>query len=857
MIPVELKLKNFISYGSSSEPVKFDGFNVACLTGDNGNGKSALLDAITWAVWGRARGTDERGAGADDLIHSGAEDMEVEFSFQLEGDTYRVCRRRDSRRRKSSLEFQIYDGEGYRSISADNINETQQKIIQVLRMDYHTFTSSSFVLQGKADTFTAMKPSERKKILGEILGLSVYRDMEALAREEVNTANATINKIVAKLEEITPELNKNEEYQQEKQQLEAKKQQLYQQYDQEQREVDQLRKQVSELQQVKNRVHELEQQLKDQNKQIDTVEKRVQTLQQQVKQGEELVKRADEIEANYQQLQQLMEQDGKYNEKSRQLLKLNEDKSKQEKKLQQEQAAVEKRQTQLQSELKHYQTLTQEKKQLAEKLVQVEKKISEYKQLEKQQQELKDNIQTYDQNIKAKEMLAKNLKQRVEELREKYSALRKPVPECPLCRTELSNDDRERVLNEMTADGQQLNDQHQKLQQEIKELNVKSKQASTQLVEIEQKVANYSVVEQEQSVLRHRLNEARQAAEKQTEVEKELTDVQNTLKEKNYALELQKEINDIEQQIYNLNYNTGEHTNIQKEIKKLKPYQQQYHNLQSAQGALENHRENMQHFKENLQSLQHAANASSELIEQHNAKLKDLQVTEKKLKTAEKLLENTSQEINQTERNLGTVQEKIDRCERLEQEKKNLTTEKNITQQEKKYYNELIKAFGRNGIQAIIIENAIPELEQEANHILQQISEGRLTVALLTQKESKSSKKVVETLDIYISDESSTRRYEMFSGGEAFKVNFSLRIALSRLLARRAGARLQTLVIDEGFGTQDAQGKEKLVQAINAIAADFEKIIVITHIEELKNSFPVQLVVTKTSTGSILEVRHN
>ena len=72
-----------------------------------------------------------------------------------------------------------------------------------------------------------------------------------------------------------------------------------------------------------------------------------------------------------------------------------------------------------------------------------------------------------------------------------------------------------------------------------------------------------------------------------------------------------------------------------------------------------------------------------------------------------------------------------------------------------------------------------------------------------------------ETLDIIISDAAGPREYELFSGGEAFRVNFAIRLALSRVLAQRAGARLQTLVIDEGFGSQDAEGRQRLIEAIN------------------------------------------
>ncbi len=98
------------------------------------------------------------------------------------------------------------------------------------------------------------------------------------------------------------------------------------------------------------------------------------------------------------------------------------------------------------------------------------------------------------------------------------------------------------------------------------------------------------------------------------------------------------------------------------------------------------------------------------------------------------------------------------------------------------------------------------------------------------------------------------RPYEMYSGGEAFRVNFAIRLAISKLLTHRAGAKLQFLVIDEGFGSQDAPGRARLVEAIDAIQNDFEKILIITHIEELEEEFPVRVEVSKTSTGSTFEV---
>lgn len=168
-------------------------------------------------------------------------------------------------------------------------------------------------------------------------------------------------------------------------------------------------------------------------------------------------------------------------------------------------------------------------------------------------------------------------------------------------------------------------------------------------------------------------------------------------------------------------------------------------------------------------------------------------------------------------------------------------------------YEELREAFGKRGVPALIIEAAVPEIENAANDLLRRMTAGRMNVRFNTQKETQAGD-VRETLDIQIADELGTRAYENYSGGEQFRVNFAIRIALSRLLARRAGAQLQTLIIDEGFGSQDTQGRERLVEAINAIQDDFQRILVITHLDDLKDAFPARIDIIKTSNGSQIAV---
>jgi exonuclease SbcC len=182
--------------------------------------------------------------------------------------------------------------------------------------------------------------------------------------------------------------------------------------------------------------------------------------------------------------------------------------------------------------------------------------------------------------------------------------------------------------------------------------------------------------------------------------------------------------------------------------------------------------------------------------------------------------------------------------------------EREELQQQVARHRTLEQAFGKNGVPALLIEQALPQIEEKANELLDRLSDGNMSVRFVTQGVYKDKKRddLKETLDIQISDSAGIRSYEMYSGGEAFRVNFAIRLALSEILAQRKGARLQTLVIDEGFGSQDAQGRQRLIEAINLVKSNFAKILVITHLDELKDAFPTRIEVEKGDRGSVIRV---
>lgn len=166
---------------------------------------------------------------------------------------------------------------------------------------------------------------------------------------------------------------------------------------------------------------------------------------------------------------------------------------------------------------------------------------------------------------------------------------------------------------------------------------------------------------------------------------------------------------------------------------------------------------------------------------------------------------------------------------------------------------QLAEAYGR--IPVLILESAVPALEQETNRILAKVSRAGMTVRIETQKALKSRDGLAETLDIIVRDVHGERRYEAYSGGEQFRLNLALRIGLSKLLAHRAGATLDTLVIDEGLGSLDPDALAQVRACLSALQEEFPLLLVVTHVEAMVDTFPTEIVVSGGTGGSTIEVR--
>ncbi|MEM1170004.1 MAG: exonuclease subunit SbcC [Cyanobacteria bacterium P01_H01_bin.35] len=337
------------------------------------------------------------------------------------------------------------------------------------------------------------------------------------------------------------------------------------------------------------------------------------------------------------------------------------------------------------------------------------------------------------------------------------------------------------------------------------------------------------------------------------EIEEQIVSLEQDLEQQKQSSEVQQQIVVIEREISEIGYDLDEHNNVRSELRKAQFWLTRIEKLRQAQKQYPQLLERINELKGVIENRQQDLAGIKGQISVLNEQLEQTPDLDKKIAYLDRKIQDRRQQLDQQLGSLGKVQQQLQHLENLQAQNSQQLEELQSKKRQYRVYQELSLAFGKKGIQALMIENILPQLEAETNQILARLSANQLHVQFVTQKATKGSKKNskwIDTLDILIADTKGTRPYETYSGGEAFRVNFAIRLALSKLLAQRSGTALRLLIIDEGFGTQDAEGCDRLIAAINAISADFSCILTVTHIPHFKEAFQARIEVSKTAQGS-------
>lgn len=192
---------------------------------------------------------------------------------------------------------------------------------------------------------------------------------------------------------------------------------------------------------------------------------------------------------------------------------------------------------------------------------------------------------------------------------------------------------------------------------------------------------------------------------------------------------------------------------------------------------------------------------------------------------------------------IGIIENKIEEIKFNEKKYEDIKNEFNKLKDDIFINDELLKAWSKNGIQAIIIDNILPQIEEEINKYLKILSDDKISIKFETEKEAKNGNKS-ETLDIIVSDSNGSRSYERYSGGQRTRIDFACHIGMSKFLAKRSGSNIDFFVVDEGIGTLDDAGKQNFLDTIRLLSGIFKQVMVISHIPDIIESFNNKIIVT-------------
>ncbi len=900
MIPLRLRLKNFLSYGPQEQTIDFEPYHLICLSGKNGHGKSALLDAMTWAVWGQARKVSTTVKPDADILRIGQTFMMVTFDFSFNGHTYRIKREYAKTFAKpyASLDFGILDPikQKMKSLTDKTIRKTQEKIEQTIGLNYESFINTAFLRQGHANEFSKKSPKERKDILASILNLHQYEELRQRAQEktrEASTQRQQLQELQTKLKE---QLEEKQDTTQELTVIKEKCDNLLKEEHAITQKQQNLTKQQNDIAQKVQALHILQFQYAHLEKEENKEQKNVQSLfatwrsvncqlralpdrahlEQEKKELLESVKKQQESLQKHLQSKetylQVKEEEQIYLSKIRDQHYTN---------IQNQKITIERLNSQKESfstQLSHYCTYADKAQQ---ELATIQKNKDTLEQKQKEYSENFDsNLEEIFEKRKAYYHTCVSRLQHIhleqKQLAQKQQLTQKSNnPSCPLCEQNLSTSRKNFLKTKFLEQSRFYAHRRSRLERATKKLKELLIKQHTKLQELQQK-------QKEEQLLVSNIEEVKKAHKKtqknlqefitnQNETSKTIKNIESNIKTKSITLQkfedeakhlitqseyyrtLEKKLKKLEHILKKTMHDAAYHKEIENKLEKIENTLQIYENLLQEQAQQKQRKKDifslirsLKTKKKEKQHLQKEQNAFAQ-IEKKQQNLKVQQ---------EQLLQEYKQIQNQKE---TLLQEKG----RLEQQKTYLEKQKKeFDEQEKKIkelkqdtfeYSAIATALSKNGIQALLIEDAIPEIEHEANIILAQLTDNQTHIMIESVRDLKKGG-TRETLDINISDPMGIRPYELFSGGETFRIDFALRIAISKLLARRAGTSLQTLIIDEGFGSQDEEGLSRLMDAIHKIQDNFCKVIIVSHLPALKDQFPVHFVVTKGLQGSTLQV---
>ncbi len=776
---------------------------VVGILGSNGSGKSTLMEAVAWALYGNEKSItrDGRKEGVRSSFAGMNEDCSVLLEFEIAGDHYRLYRAMKGK--SQSMEAQLV-------VNGKQLAKTDKgvtdEVRRILGMDYKSFFISVFARQKELNALSSLSASERGKVVRRMLGIeSLTRTVEEIDRDR----KALQDRLFGMQQDLlAPDGGMRS---------------------------DSIRKELSEATSTKKglegELESLQGAMAGQQSEVAAAMARRDALsaleERHAKLQTERASNAKEQEAARSNLHRAMERIEELEAKQGEIKTLAHDQESYEDQVRRKEqldslAQAFERRRMLANQLSEAVARTARAKQeLEEKGRAAAACADSKKRLQTVEESLTKATEERDSIRESSRLLDAEVRRLTTESGQKEKKLEEvrrlgPDSECPTC---------ERKLCE----------QHpflvEKLQRELSDLESRIKEGKEGIAqakqELDQRVQRLEALEKRRRAMRLRCDDEvraqealRSSQEKVTAAEEEVARLSEALT----AMGVQ-------------DYSEEEHAQAKRRVQELRPRWDRYRKLMVELEALPRWQEDLRSWEGRLSGLEEVGRT----IERG---LDGLGYMEGERRLAQSALDDL---LERKERLSGQLAQADKRLERLRAEESAKHTALEELERRERAAGELSRqleaqsALGRamRDFRESMMSRVVPTLSELSSRLFEELTDGKYPGMELDAD-----------YEISIFDRGEKYALSRFSGGEADLANLCLRLAISEVIAERAGSALNFLILDEIFGSQDQGRKRNIMEAFAQLSRKFSQILLITHIEDVKDLVGGAIVVQENEDGS-------
>ncbi|MFR8146197.1 MAG: AAA family ATPase [Clostridia bacterium] len=895
MKPINLKISAFGPYKDevNIDFTKLGENGIFLITGDTGAGKTSIFDAISFAIFGEVSGSNRpiqtlRSDFADINI-----DTYVELEFVHKNRKYKILR-------NPSYEKPKKKGEGFTKKSADasleyddvvvsGIKNVDIKIEEILGINAKQFKQISMLAQGEFLKILFAESKERTEIFRKIFDTNIYNSIARKLKEKLKTNEDKLkelkNSFITNTANILWEEEKNIN----------------------------LDNKINEID-IDNVLKELEQELEENKEENTNIEEEITKQEKEIKVIEENISKQEELNLKIENYKQLLTKQNEYkkqeeeieklknkiaqNQKIREIIKPKADKVNNEKEI------IKKLEKDLDTIKRNIQIGNAKEKE-HEKKVEIVNKIGEkYKEYNNYLEIKKELLEKANiiKNIENLEITKNNYLKEYEQLEKEYKIINNEYLEkeseffkeqvgiiaekleenkpCPVCgsithpniakksASVLSKEELEKIKKNLEIKQNnklkkqeeciKVNSQINILIQEIgKESDNKLELESAKnklkeefninkekLISIEQ-----TILKEYKSILNKNLDITKFEYDKFKDSIIDLINLEKNELVKSKTLQEEK-MNQLQESNLRLDKYTKEYFN---ELLKLRfKNEEEYNKILLTNIEIENTQKNIEDFTRNV-----AINNTkiSDLEKEAKGKsTKDLKIQKEKLMEYKNILTEKRKEYvkvkGKLDNNMRIYKLLLENAKELKQKIKDFI----IYDELSRTANGTLAGKKRIEFEQYVQATYFDMVILEANKRLAKMTENRYFL-IRKEEPEKISDKIGLDLEVKDNYNGKIRDVKSLSGGEAFKAALSLALGLSDVIQSYSGGIVvDTLFIDEGFGSLDTESREQAINTLSLLIDNNKLIGIISHVTELKERIDKKIIVTKTSDGSKIEI---